>query len=67
MITVMGASGRVSGRIAELLLESGEKVRALGRSAEKLAGVASRGAEVLTGDASDAPCRVPEQCRRRCG
>jgi nucleoside-diphosphate-sugar epimerase len=42
MITVMGASGRVGGRIAERLLESGEKVRALERSAEKLASVASK-------------------------
>jgi uncharacterized protein YbjT (DUF2867 family) len=54
MITVMGATGHVGGRIAELLLESGEKVRALGRSVEKLAGVASKGAKVLTGDAGDA-------------
>lgn len=54
MITVMGASGRVGGRIVELLLESGGKVRALGRSVEKLAGAASKGATVLTGDAGDA-------------
>jgi uncharacterized protein YbjT (DUF2867 family) len=49
----MGASGRVGGRIAELLLESGENVRTLGRSVEKLAGVAGKGATVLTGDAAD--------------
>jgi uncharacterized protein YbjT (DUF2867 family) len=54
MITVMGASGRVGGRVAELLLESGEKVRVLGRSVDKLAGVAGKGATVLTGDAADA-------------
>jgi uncharacterized protein YbjT (DUF2867 family) len=54
MITVMGASGRVGGGIAELLLESGENVRALGRSVEKLAGVGGKGATVLTGDAGDA-------------
>jgi uncharacterized protein YbjT (DUF2867 family) len=54
MVAVMGASGRVGGRIAELLLESGEKVFALGRSAEKLAGVAGTGATVRTGDAGDA-------------
>lgn len=53
MITVMGASGRVGGRVAELLLESGEKVRTLGRSVDKLAGMAGRGATVLTGDAGD--------------
>jgi uncharacterized protein YbjT (DUF2867 family) len=54
MITVMGATGHVGGRIADLLLEAGEKVRALGRSAEKLAALAGRGATVLTGDAGDA-------------
>jgi uncharacterized protein YbjT (DUF2867 family) len=54
MIAIMGASGRVGGRLAELLLESGENVRALGRSAEKLARVASKDATVLTGDAGDA-------------
>jgi uncharacterized protein YbjT (DUF2867 family) len=54
MITVMGATGHIGGRIVELLLESGEKIRALGRSAEKLAAVAARGATGLTGDAGDA-------------
>ena len=54
MITVMGATGHVGGQIAEALLGSGERVRALGRSAEKLAGLASKGATVLTGDAGDA-------------
>jgi uncharacterized protein YbjT (DUF2867 family) len=54
MITVMGATGHVGGRIAELLLESGETVQALGRSAEKLAALARRGANTLTGDAGDA-------------
>jgi uncharacterized protein YbjT (DUF2867 family) len=54
MITVMGATGHVGGRIAELLLDRGEQVRALGRSTEKLAGLAGRGASVLTGDAGDA-------------
>jgi nucleoside-diphosphate-sugar epimerase len=46
MTTVMGASGHVGGRIAELLLDSGEKVRALGRSREKLAGGGAKGAAV---------------------
>jgi uncharacterized protein YbjT (DUF2867 family) len=54
MVTVMGASGHVGGRIADVLLASGEKVRALGRSAEKLVRVAGKGATVLTGDAADA-------------
>jgi uncharacterized protein YbjT (DUF2867 family) len=53
MVTVMGASGNVGKRITELLLKAGEKVRALGRSADKLALLKSAGAEVLTGDATD--------------
>ena len=54
MIAVMGASGNTGGRICEQLLMEGERVRALGRSAGKLAGLARGGAEVLTGDADDA-------------
>jgi uncharacterized protein YbjT (DUF2867 family) len=50
----MGASGHVGRRLSERLPESGEKVRALGRSKEKLAALAKRGAEVRTGDAADA-------------
>ena len=50
MIAVMGASGNTGGRISQQLLHEGENVRALGRSAAKLAGLESKGAEVLTGD-----------------
>jgi uncharacterized protein YbjT (DUF2867 family) len=53
-IAVMGATGHVGGRIAERLLADGHTVRALGRSPEKLAALARKGAEVLTGDAADA-------------
>jgi uncharacterized protein YbjT (DUF2867 family) len=53
MITVMGASGNTGRRISEQLLQEGENIRALGRSAAKLAGLESKGAEVLTGDAID--------------
>jgi uncharacterized protein YbjT (DUF2867 family) len=54
MITVMGATGNVGRRISEQLLEAGERIRALGRSAEKLVGLGSQGGDVLTGDAGDA-------------
>ncbi|MGH9391827.1 MAG: SDR family oxidoreductase, partial [Vicinamibacteria bacterium] len=54
MITVMGASGHVGRRIAEILLDSGEKVRALARSKEKLAPLEKKGAEAQTGDVTDA-------------
>jgi len=54
MIAVMGASGHTGRRVAELLVDSGEKVRALGRSKEKLAPLEKKGAEARTGDAQDA-------------
>jgi uncharacterized protein YbjT (DUF2867 family) len=53
-IAVMGASGNIGGRISAQLLAAGHKVRALGRSAERLAGLQARGAEVRLGDAADA-------------
>src|SRR3712207_5985671 len=54
MITVMGATGNTGRKITELLLEAGEKVRALGRSAEKLAELDALGAETFVGDVRDA-------------
>jgi uncharacterized protein YbjT (DUF2867 family) len=54
MITVMAATGRIGKRTTELLLSSGEKVRALGRSASKLSELRNAGAETLTGEATDA-------------
>jgi uncharacterized protein YbjT (DUF2867 family) len=52
-IAVMGASGNIGSRVSEQLLAGGHAVRALGRSAEKLAGLKARGAEILLGDAAD--------------
>ncbi len=54
MITVMGATGNTGKKVAEALLKAGEKVRALGRSARKLAPLQELGAETLAGDAGDA-------------
>jgi len=54
MIAVMGASGHTGKRIAEQLLKTGEKVRAIGRSADKLKALKDAGAETAIGDASDA-------------
>jgi uncharacterized protein YbjT (DUF2867 family) len=53
-IAVMGASGNVGSKITEHLLAGGHTVRAIGRSAEKLATVKARGAAILLGDAADA-------------
>ena len=54
MITVMGATGHTGAKIAAALLAAGQQVRALGRSERKLAGLAGNGAEVRTGDITDA-------------
>ncbi len=54
MITVMGATGNTGRKISELLLEAGEDVRALGRSAEKLAQLRALGADTVAGDVRDA-------------
>ena len=50
MITVLGATGHTGGRVAAQLRAAGEDVRAVGRSAERLAAV---DAELWVGDASD--------------
>ena len=54
MIVVMGATGRTGGEIVRQLLAAGEQVRAVGRSAVKLAELARAGADTRAGDASDA-------------
>lgn len=54
MITVMGATGHTGQKIAEALLDAGQRVRALGRSERKLAALERAGAEALTGDVADA-------------
>jgi uncharacterized protein YbjT (DUF2867 family) len=54
MITVMGATGPTGGATARRLLEAGEHVRALGRSADRLAALRDAGAEPFPVDAGDA-------------
>jgi uncharacterized protein YbjT (DUF2867 family) len=51
MIAVMGASGNVGSKVANLLLEEKQDVRVFGRSAEGLEPFGSRGAEVVVGSA----------------
>jgi uncharacterized protein YbjT (DUF2867 family) len=50
VIAVMGAAGNVGRRVAELLLEAGERIRVL-EHARDLKDLGTRGAEVVTGDA----------------
>jgi putative NADH-flavin reductase len=54
LITIMGATGNTGSKIAEALLAKGRRVRALGRSEDRLSKLKSAGAEVRTGDAADA-------------
>jgi uncharacterized protein YbjT (DUF2867 family) len=54
MIVIMGGAGHTGHRIAETLLDAGEKVRVLGRSKERLSDLGKRGAEVVVGKADDA-------------
>lgn len=53
MITVMGASGNTGKVVAEKLLSAGEKIRVIGRNAERLKILRERGAETAVGDALD--------------
>ena len=51
MFAVMGATGRTGSAVARRLLAAGERVRVIGRSAERLSELA--GAEPAVGDAGD--------------
>ncbi|MEF3113951.1 NAD(P)H-binding protein [Streptomyces chrestomyceticus] len=53
MFVITGASGRTGRAAAEHLLAAGHRVRAVGRSAQRLADLAARGAEVCEADPAD--------------
>jgi uncharacterized protein YbjT (DUF2867 family) len=53
VITIMGATGNTGRPAVERLLALGEKVRVLGRSAERLKPLVAAGAEARVGDPSD--------------
>ncbi|MBD3422264.1 MAG: NAD(P)H-binding protein [Chitinivibrionales bacterium] len=53
MVVVSGASGQTGSRAALKLLERGAKVRAVGRSEEKLQFLKDKGAELAIGDQHD--------------
>src|SRR5579884_1590432 len=55
MITVMGATGKTGGAAAERLLSAGKKVRAIGRSADRLQALVKKGAEAAVGDVNVGP------------
>jgi len=53
-VVVTGATGSVGGKLARRLREAGVGVRAIGRSAGRLAELTAMGAETLIGDLDDA-------------
>ena len=53
MITITGATGRTGGAAAHTLLAAGKKVRAVGRDARKLDGLAKLGAEPFVANVED--------------
>ncbi len=53
MVVIKGAAGNIGGTLANILLENNQKVRAIGRSAERLKTVVDRGGEAAVGDVGD--------------
>jgi uncharacterized protein YbjT (DUF2867 family) len=53
-VTVLGATGKTGGTVAARLLAAGVKVKAVGRSADKLAALQKRGAQAIEADVADA-------------
>jgi len=53
MLVITGATGKTGSKLAEILLEKGEKVRVIGRDAGKLKAFTVKGAEASVGDMAD--------------
>ncbi len=54
MFVIFGASGHTGSVVANTLLDRGKKVRVVARDASKVAALAKKGAEVVSGDITDA-------------
>jgi len=54
MYVITGATGNTGTIVAEKLLAAGQKVRVIGRSADRLQGLVAKGAEAFTGSVDDA-------------
>ena len=54
MYVITGATGHTGGIVAKTLLGLGQKVRAIGRSADRLESLAAEGAEPFVCDITDA-------------
>ncbi len=53
MHTIIGATGNIGYKLTQILLANGQRVRAIGRSIEKLQPLVDKGAEPVLGDAGD--------------
>ncbi len=53
MITILGATGHVGGKIADILIKKGEKVRLVARTGSRLRPFVNQQAQALAGDALD--------------
>lgn len=53
MYVIMGATGNIGSKLANILLDKGERVKVISRSAERLKPFVDRGAEAAVGDVSD--------------
>lgn len=53
MIVIIGATGKVGSKTAEILLSKGKKVRLIARHADKLNVFKAKGAEIAAGDSTD--------------
>ena len=53
MYVIMGATGNIGSKLADILLDKGKKVKAIGRSAERLQPFVDHGAIPAVGDVSD--------------
>jgi len=53
MYVIMGATGNIGSKLANILLDKDEKVKVIGRSAERLKPFVDHGAEAAVGDVSD--------------
>ena len=53
MYVIMGATGNIGSKLANVLLDKDEKVKVIGRSAERLKPFVDHGAEAAVGDAFD--------------
>lgn len=53
MYAIIGATGHIGSRVADILLNKGEMVRVIGRDSARLQQFVSRGAEAAVGDVQD--------------